>query len=223
MRAPRVLIALALVAGVSAPASAETDALFGDLAGTTLRYDISVGGDAAGDAEGSIRRTADGNWEVAMRTKIDVEVIGSVSIYTLEMAVTEVYGEGRLLALDVEAEENGEKNAMSGEADGDVFRFTHNGDPGTADRNLVPSTQLWRERMLERRTVLHVIDGIVFERKVETLGTETHDTGSATPDLAGYRVESPDETATLWFDTDGLLYKAVLDRLGISLVIERAD
>lgn len=205
----------------AAPAMADVDALFGDLAGTTLSYDISVDDDPSGHAQGTILRTEDGNWEVRMETKIEVEVIGGISIYSLHMSVSEIYGDGVLVGLDVDARENDQHNRMTGRMEGSLFHFTHNGKVGTGDRNLVPSTQLWRERMLERKRVLHVIDGEMFERRVSAIGSERISTDKGVLDLKGYTVESPDERATLWFDPDGLLYKAELERLGITLVIQR--
>ncbi|MEQ8830275.1 MAG: DUF6134 family protein [Alphaproteobacteria bacterium] len=215
------LAALAMFLAVTTPASAETDALFGDLAGTTLFYDINVGDAPSGHAKGTILRTEDGNWEVRMETKIEVEVIGGISIYSLHMSVSEIYGGGVLVGLDVDARENDQHNRMTGRMEGSQFRFTHNGKVGTGDRNLVPSTQLWRERMLQRKRVLHVIDGEMFERRISAIGKERVSTDKGVLDLNGYTVESPDERATLWFDPDGLLYKAELERLGVTLVIQR--
>lgn len=214
-------IVLVMTGTGSVKAEAEADALFGDLAGTTLYYDISVDEELSGHAEGKILRTKDGNWEIRMETKIEVEVIGGISIYSLHMSVSEVYGDGVLVGLDVEARENDQHNRMTGQIDGSVFRYTHNGEPGTGDLNLVPSTQLWRERMLQRKRVLHVIDGEMFERRVSAIGREQISTDQGVLDLSGYSVESPDERATLWFDPDGLLYKAELERLGVTLVIQR--
>lgn len=218
-------LAAALIAAAT-PGRAEADTagrvLFGDVEDRTLRYIFQIDGERVGTAEGRILRTDPRTWRVEARYAIAVELLG-VDVYQLELEATETYRGARLIALTTRGAENGADLALSGEAAADGFRYRHNGEPGLAAADIVPSTQLWRRDLLRRTRVLHAIEGEPFDRMAEALGDRTFETEDGPQTLSGYHIETPYETAELWFDAEGLLQRATLDRMGVTLDIRRAD
>lgn len=221
MRRTIAAAALAILVGASGSVSAETDAIFGDLAGTTLAYDLSVDGSPVGTAEGAIRRTKDGLWTVEMRTLIDVEVIGALSVYTLDMRVSETYDADRLVAFDCTATENETLYETAGELKDGRFIFTRNGEQDSAPPDIVPSTQLWRQVMMARTTVLHALEGRILEREIEPLGNRRLESADGPMLATGFRVYTDDDDARLWFDETGLLVEGHIEQPLVSLKIER--
>lgn len=218
-----MILAAALVGALSLAATAADaeEALFGGLGGTQLSYDIFVEGDKAGTADGAIRRTEEGRWQVEMDTRIEVEVIGGISIYSLDMQVTETYDEGRLLAFECTATENDTRYEMAGEAEDERFAYSLNGETGRAPADIVPSTQLWRQAMMQRETVLHAYEGKVLERGVEALGEKTLERAGGPVQVTGFRVYTDDDDARLWFDETGLLVRGRIEQPLVTLTIER--
>lgn len=218
------LMLLALGASAEpAPADDAGDArrLFGDITDRELRYEFRVEGDRVGIGEGRIRKIGPARWQVDIAYEIDVDVLG-VDLYDLDLEARETYRGARLVALESDSTEDGERHEISGEADGDVFRYTHNGAAAEVAADIVPSTQLWRKRLLERTRVLHVIEGEPFDRTphpIEDRTVEGQDGGEMV--LEGVHIETPHETADLWYDREGLLQRAVVDRMGVTMVIRR--
>lgn len=157
-----------------------------------------------------------------MRTRIDVEAIGSLSIYTLDMTATETYGDGRLVAFECTATENDTRYKTVGALEDGRFSFTRNGERGTAPPDIVPSTQLWRQAMMQRETVLHALEGHVLTREIEPLGTKTVQGPDGPIAATGFRVYTEDDDARLWFDESGLLVRGDIEQPLITLTIERS-
>ena len=217
------LAAAALCAGAAQAAdqdASDGEALFGDIDERALRYEFRVEGERVGIGEGRITRTAPETWRVEISYDIDVEVLG-VDLYSLDMDATEVYRGNRLIALDTRAVENGDTHEIEGRAEGDHFRYTHNGEPGEVAADVVPSTQLWRRDLLTRTRVLHVVEGEPFDRTTEAVGEETFETPTGEQTLSGVHIDTPYETADLWFDAEGLMQRCVLDRMGVTMTIRR--
>jgi hypothetical protein len=223
LRCSRITLVTALVAALTlaGTSAGAKQALFGGLGGTKLSYDIFVEGSKAGTVEGEIRHTEEGRWQIEMDTQIEVEVIGGISIYSLDMQVSETYGEGRLLALDCTATENDTTYEMTGAAEDGHFSYTLNGEAGRAPAEIVPSTQLWRQAMMQRDTVLHAYEGRVLERGVEALGDKTLDRADGQIPVTGFRVYTDDDDARLWFDEAGLLVRGRIEQPLVTLTIER--
>ncbi|MBP5856636.1 hypothetical protein KAJ83_06425 [Marivibrio halodurans] len=201
--------------------AADARLLFGDIDNRALKYEFLVDEQRVGIGEGRIRKVGEARWQVDIRYEIDVELLG-VDVYTLHLEARETYEGARLVALDSDSTEDGEHHEVSGRADGDVFRYTHNGEEAEAVSDIVPSTELWRRQLLKRTRVLHVVEGEPFERTTEP----AEDRRIEGPDgetvvLEGVYIETPYETATLWFDAEGLLQRAVVDRMGTTLDIRR--
>jgi len=217
-------LALSAAALAAFPAAAddarEGEALFGDIEERQLRYEFRVEGERVGVGEGGITRTAPETWRVEISYDIDVEVLG-VDLYSLDMDASEIYRGGRLVELKSRAVENGEVHEIDGAAEGDVFRYTHNGEPGEVAGDVVPSTQLWRRDLLTRTRVLHVVEGEPFDRTTEAIGEQTFETPEGERTLSGVHIDTPYETADLWFDDEGLMQRCVLERMGVTMKIRR--
>ncbi|MEQ8602588.1 MAG: DUF6134 family protein [Marivibrio sp.] len=226
MSIKRLAGALALSAAALASFSAAADdardgaALFGDIEERALRYEFRVEGERVGIGEGRITRTAPETWRVEISYDIKVEVLG-VDLYTLDMDATEVYRGARLVALKSRAVENGDEHEIDGAAEGELFRYTHNGEPGEVAADVVPSTQLWRRDLLTRTRVLHVVEGEPFDRSTERIGTRTFETPEGERPLDGVHIDTPYETAELWFDEEGLMQRCELERMGVTMHIRR--
>lgn len=219
--------ALALVAGgiplerARADDAADARRLFGDIDNRALKYEFLVDEQRVGTGEGRIRKIGEARWQVDIRYEIDVDLLG-VDVYSLHLEARETYEGARLVALKSDSTEDGERHEVSGEADGDVFRYTHNGAAAEATPDIVPSTELWRRQLLKRTRVLHVVEGEPFDRTTEPAADKRIEgPDGETTTLEGVYIETPYETATLWFDAEGLLQRAVVDRMGTTLDIRR--
>lgn len=217
------LAAAAFCAGAAQAAeqdASDGEALFGDIEERALRYEFRVEGERVGIGEGRITRTAPETWRVEISYDIDVEVLG-VDLYSLDMDATEVYRGARLVELDTRAVENGDTHEIKGSAQGERFHYTHNGEPGEVAADVVPSTQLWRRDLLTRTRVLHVVEGEPFDRTTEAIGEETFETPEGARTLSGVHIDTPYETAELWFDAEGLMQRCMLERMGVTMHIRR--
>ena len=54
-----------------------------------------------------------------------------------------------------------------------------------------------------------------------TGGEETFETPTGEQTLSGVHIDTPYETADLWFDAEGLMQRCVLDRMGVTMTIRR--
>lgn len=209
--------------GNAAQADDATDArgLFGDIDERALRYEFLVDEGRVGIGEGRIVKTGPARWRVEISYDIDVDLLG-VGIYDLNLEAVEIYEGSRLVSLESKSVEDGVEHLVSGEAKEDHFAYTHNGEAGQAEPDVVPSTQLWRQRLLERTRVLHVIEGKPFDRTGTPQGErEVESQDGETITVSGVHIETPFETADLWYDAEGLLQQAEVDRTGVVLVIKR--
>ncbi len=209
--------------GAVADDEAEARALFGDIDDRALKYEFRVEGSRVGLGHGRIVKTGDAEWRVEIAYEIDVDLLG-VDVYDLDLEATEIYRGARLVSLKSEAVEDGARHRIEGEAEGDRFHFTHNGEKGEAAADVVPSTQLWRKRLLKRTRALHVIEGKLFDRTAEPTGESEIETPSgASLTVEGVHIETPFETADLWYDAEGLLQRAKVERMGTTLLIRRLE
>lgn len=213
--------AVADTAGGTPLAEQDGGTLFGEVEKRALHYVFTVDGIEVGTAEGEIVKTSDNSWRVLARYDIDVELVG-LDLYSLKMTTKERYKGRRLVAIDTTSVENDEEHRVLGKAEGDHFVFSYDGgEQHKAAADIVPSTQLWRRGLLRRTHVLHVMEGEPFDREAEPLGQKEVETASGVQTLTGYHIDTPYETAEIWYDDEGLMWRAVVDRVGTTLIVTR--
>jgi hypothetical protein len=155
---------------------------------------------------------------VEIEVQAQVRVLG-ITVFRFSQHATETWRGGRLVALDSVANNDGTNHVLRvhegdggliAEGDGRIIRHPADAIP----------TDLWHRGQLERRTLLHSLDGSAAPTTVRDLGERTIMVRGAPVTAHGAFIDArPDYQRELWYDPSGqLVYVAMRGRDGSEVV-----
>ncbi|WP_299436164.1 DUF6134 family protein [uncultured Rhodospira sp.] len=206
-----VLVMLALAVGaVAGPAAGAPPGVPDGYAYThALTYRIFRGDDPIGTSTVEVyARGADR--AIVTRTSIDVAVF--FYSYTSRHAATEVWENGRLVALKTRTNDDGEAFEVSSTYGPEGLRVSGAAGAYTVPAG-VPAKSFWNRDILTASHVITTKRGALEPVQTTTLGRETVEFIGGTVKATRSRFKT-DDVIDLWYTDDGLLVKALRDSIG---------
>ena len=186
------VIAVALVALASAPASLASDS-------RSWEFSVSLDGDEIGyhrfelDRRGALE-------EVRSEASFDVRFL-FLTAFRYRHVNTETWSDGCLASIESSTRQNGRKEAVSGELVDDVFQV----DSGKGSELLadcVMSFAYWNPDFLEQPRLLNPQTGEYLPVEVQVLGRQVVNARGETVDATAYRLVAQDVELTVWYSDD---------------------
>lgn len=186
----------------------------------TREYRIQVDDREAGTAQMRITRRADGSEVVVSQVEVRV---GFLISYTYRFEGTEVWREGRLVALTARCQDGSQRFQVQGTATPEGLRVQVNGR-SYVTRHPVWTTSFWKwlDPQPAARPVwlLDVDRGEEQARQLHYLGREELTGAGRTLTCAHLRIVGGPEPLDLWFDEQHLLVQEVFVDSGHRTVVQ---
>ena len=153
--------------------------------------------------------------------KVDIEIdidisLAFIPIFSYRHRNSEVWKADRLVSLETETDDDGERHRVSAWAVPEGLRVEGTGGSFLAPADIVP-TSYWNERTLSQTALLDTQGGTVMEVLVEPAGRETLASGR---DARRYRI-SGDLEVELWYSAAGEWLKIAFEARGAEISYAR--
>jgi hypothetical protein len=205
MRVAAGVIALTLL-GANALASPET-----------MRFAITRNGEQIGTHEIAINRNG-AETSVNVVTDLAVKVL-FVTAYHLQWVESERWVNGRLVALNSQSDNNGERHSVSLAAKGSGLEMKVDGTSALIDANIVPGS-FWSPELLRRPMMLDTKDGQLMPVTVQDGGEEDLTINDQVVRAHHYTIKSR-YSQDLWYDAQARLVQAKLIASDGSIIMYR--
>ncbi len=156
-----------------------------------------------------------------IQRKIQVKVLG-VTVYRNNSTLTQSSKAGRLIALNRETNDDGNKSSLTVSLKGDQLEVSDGTKSWSVEASLIPSSP-WNPEILSRKKLLDTKSGKAIAVTSKAAGQE--EIVAAGHRLQATRYEQRGaEVRDLWFDDKGRLVRMVLHRDGnkVTMTLRRA-
>lgn len=173
----------------------------------TRRFEITRNGDPIGTHVIEVNRSGN-EFLVSVVTDLTVKVL-FVTAYRLQIAASERWANGRLIALNSTSNNNGARHVVSAAARGSRLEVTVDGKESIfVDSNVMPNS-FWNAEFLRRPIMLDAQDGQVMPVSVRDLGEEDLTINASVIRARRYTVTSR-YSQDVWYDDQSRLVQARL-------------
>lgn len=182
--------------------------------GDEIRFDVLRQGKPFGHHTVSFSRTDDGELDVS----VDVELragLGPLTLFRYELDSSERWRDGELIEVTGEAREDGERESMQAEREGDQLRVQGDAFTGEVPASLLPASH-WNVAQTRASQLISTENGELIEVQVRDLGRETILAGGQEIPTNKYLLDS-DIDVTLWYDDAGRWVKLAFEARGQSI------
>jgi len=184
---PSLAAATAALNNPSIPAS-------GRIEFKVLREDVDIGRHAV-----SFHRDG-GLLRVDVAIDLDVSFLG-ISLYRYSHQASEIWRDGRLVALQTSTDKNGERFSISGRADADGFVVNAGGVERAFPADVMPSSH-WNRTWLDGRALINTQTGQRIDYRAAPLRSESIETADGSRKAERFAI-SGDLVKDIWFDAGG--------------------
>jgi Family of unknown function (DUF6134) len=184
----------------------------------TRRFEITRNGEPIGTHVIEVNRSGN-EFLVSVVTDLTVKVL-FVTAYRLQIAASERWANGRLIALNSTSNNNGTRHVVSAVARGPRLEVTVDGkDSIFVDPNVMPNS-FWNAEFLRRPIMLDAQDGQVIPVSVRDVGEEDLTINASVIRTRRYTVISR-YSQDVWYDDQARLVKAQLVARDGSVIMYR--
>mgnify|MGYP005751505905 CR=1 FL=1 len=168
---------------------------------TVYSFDVYREGSPIGTHTVRVERLPDGRRQA--RVTIDLKVkLGFIPLYTYRHEAVEVVGpDGRLLSLDAQTDDNGEKLSVTARREGGKVVIDGPQGRKTVDGDVVPTTY-WRNAFVEADTLLDTQNGRVLSVTAQPVREDTVGTGEMRRRAMEWKL-SGDLDLDIWYTPSG--------------------
>lgn len=188
----------------------------------TLHFEVFRRGSGIGTHRIDFSRDGEAT-VVQIAIDLRIRAIG-ITLYRYTHRNRETWRDGRLVRIETETDDNGERFTVSGRATGDRFVVkTRNGER-TVPADVVPSSYWNAGRTRAATHVLDTQDGDLVPVSVTPRGADRVETAAGTVDARRYMLEGP-VAVELWYEPDGRLASLAFEtrRDGSRVTYRRVD
>lgn len=165
---------------------------------STRRFSILYRGDPVGTH--TVRYTA-ATGETAVHTDIRLLVkVGFFTAFSFTHKSSETWRTGRLISLQSETTEHGEKLQVNGKATPQGFRVVSKGGPFIAAASTLTSNSLWTPRVLEQDTVVDAQHGGIIGVSARRFADEQIVIAGRRMRVTRYTLITPYLAGSIWYD-----------------------
>lgn len=182
--------------------------------GDEIRFDVLRQGKPFGHHTVSFTRTDDGELDVA----VDVELragLGPLTLFRYELDSSERWRDGELIEVTGEVTEDGERESMQAEREGDQLRVAGDAFSGDVPASILPASH-WNIAQTRTSQLLSTENGELIDVQVRDLGREMILAGGQEILANKYLLDS-DIDVTLWYDDTGRWVKLAFEARGQSI------
>lgn len=217
MRSEKKLHKLA-AAGLAAFMALSTPALAAVPGNGSIVFDVLRGGDSPMGSH-SLRFEQRGD-ELHVFIDIELEVkLAFVTVFSYTHRNHEVWKDGRLIAIETETDDDGERYFVRGAATSKGFRVETKEGVETLPADVLP-TSYWKRATVERSRLLDTQRGDLVEVSTRQLRQETISIDGTRIDATHYRM-SGDLDLDLWYAPNGEWVKIAFEARGTEVVYDR--
>ena len=175
-----------------------------------MPFEVTRGGDSIGTHQITFSRQG-------ARTQVDIEIdlavtVAFITAFRYEHRNTEVWEDGRLIAIDTETNDDGTPWALTGRSTASGFRV--DGGQGVIDApaDIIPSSY-WNYEIIRQTRVLDTMRGGILNVAIQPRAQEQIETGGRTIRAQRYTI-SGDLMADVWYSTAGQWVSLAFDGRG---------
>ncbi|MDJ0922487.1 MAG: DUF6134 family protein [Henriciella sp.] len=153
---------------------------------------------------------------------VDLRVkIGPITAFRYRLDSVENWIDGKLVSLTGKTNNDGRKDSVTVQANGDGLYVDGTEFKGEAPATIIPSSH-WNRMQVYSDRMLSTESGEIIEMDVQTIGRESVQVGEQTIDATHYRLVS-DLTVDLWYDDQSRWVKLAFEVRGqpIEYVLNR--
>lgn len=167
--------------------------------GERVEYRITRNGKSVGSHEVVFQQQADA-LQVEVESNIRITVL-KVPVFRFRYRATEQWQSAKLVSIDAETVENGERTVVGLQNRSGQAELTLNGSVETAAALRVGSNH-WNPEVLQASRVFNTLTGEVSDVEITLLGSEPVSVGESSVDAQRYRYTG-DIEADVWYDAQG--------------------
>lgn len=158
---------------------------------------------------------------VDIEIDINIQVL-FIPVYTYKHRNTEIWRDGKLLSINTETDDDGEKHWVRGKAENGLFRVSSSGGDFEAPLTIIP-TSYWSQKTTTQSVLLDTQHGKLLDVNIKKL----NDTVLVTPSVdipAKHFVITGDLNLSLWYSRTGDWVKTAfqVDGVEFSYVLNRS-
>lgn len=205
-------VAVAVVVAVAAPAGAAAD--------EARTFDVTVDGKPGGTYTISTATAADGTETTTVAAAVKVKTL--VGNYTYELNSTEVWKNGRLVALSSKANDDGKRHTVVVVAAERGLKVTAGKESRLVGADVITSTggRPPAADKVRNAVVLDTEDGSETVARIEPLGACRVTVGGKVIDGKKFKLTGKDLAAEWWFDAAGKVIHQEMKWDGHAVVLE---
>ena len=190
-------------------ASADTDG-WKPASGDVIAFDVYRADDRLGthvvsfeERDGALTVTSD----------VDLKVsFGPITFFSYQLDATEVWQDGELHRVDGRVKEDGERERVLAQREGDVLRVEGSAFKGTLDPNVIPSSH-WNSMVVSARQILSTENGEMIDVTPRASGRETLSIEGQAIAATRYDVAAK-LPYSIWYDDTGRWVKMTFEARG---------
>ncbi len=180
-------------------------------AGDVIAFDVLRKGKPFGTH--TVTFGQDDQGRLVARTEVDLEAgLGPITLFRYELDATEVWQDGRLVALTGQVDDDGTEGQVEAVRRGDALEVDGTQFQGEVEGRGLPSSH-WNFAQTNASRLLSTEDGEILQVAVTDQGMETIQAGGARVEATRYLMES-DIDVTLWYDEAGRWVKLSFEARG---------
>ncbi len=181
-------------------------------------YVIFVNGKEGGQSRITLQVKDDGTTQVTASARVKVQLFGVFNAYSYNVESRESWKDGRLVALNLSATENGKNTKVTAAVEGSELRVRVNGGtPYAVNRDAWPSSywKLADARFHNKDVpVLDADTGKEYTGKLQYVATEELNVGGGLRKCYHFRITGIPQPIELWFDQYHRMVRQEFDESG---------
>jgi hypothetical protein len=166
-----------------------------------LDFAVLRNGDPVGHHRIDLTPTSDGE-TVSVKTNVVVRAV-YVPVYRFEHTGSEVWKNGRLVSLQSQTNDDGDKHTLAAIAKDGHIEVVGDGVRSQADSGIIPAS-LWNSDLVKQMTLLNTLTGKKMAVSVADLGEDTIQSRGTAIKAHHYQVTG-ELQRELWYDPSGTL------------------
>src|SRR3990167_8146764 len=189
-----------LAAGWPALAETPAQARWQPKSGDEIRFNVTREGKPFGSHVVTFETAPDGTLKATTEVSLKAG-LGPVTLFRYNLAATETWMGGKLVALTGKVNDDGKKRSVTARRESGALKVAGSDFTGTAPAGIVPASH-WNVAEASARQLLSTEDGEIIDVKVTEIGPDRVNVGSALIDATHFRLDSAIDV-DLWYDAQG--------------------
>lgn len=166
--------------------------------GDEIRFDVFRQGDKKFGSH-IVKFSSGSEGQLVVTSDVDLKAgLGPITLFRYSLDSVETWKEDRLVALEGQTNDDGDKKRVSASVKGDTLDVSGTGYSGQAPLGIIPSSH-WNIQQVFSSAILSTENGELLDTSVTKIGPDTIEINGEPVEATHYRLVS-DLTVDLWYD-----------------------